>query len=37
MPFGGYKESGLGKDYSLHAPDSYSQLKEVAIRFAPDR
>jgi acyl-CoA reductase-like NAD-dependent aldehyde dehydrogenase len=37
MPFGGYKESGLGKDYSLHALDSYSQLKEVAIRFDADR
>jgi acyl-CoA reductase-like NAD-dependent aldehyde dehydrogenase len=36
MPFGGYKQSGLGKDYSLHALDSYSQLKEVAIRFAKD-
>lgn len=33
MPFGGYKQSGIGKDYSLHAPESYSQVKEVTIRY----
>ena len=33
MPFGGFKQSGVGRDYSLHALDAYSQLKEVTIRM----
>lgn len=33
LPFGGYKQSGIGKDYSMHALEAYSQLKEVAIRL----
>ncbi|HZO97016.1 MAG TPA: aldehyde dehydrogenase family protein [Gaiellaceae bacterium] len=33
MPFGGFKQSGIGKDYSLRALDAYCQLKEVTIRF----
>lgn len=27
VPFGGYKESGFGRDKSLHALDKYTQLK----------
>lgn len=33
LPFGGYKQSGIGKDYSMHALEAYSQLKEVAVRL----
>ncbi len=33
LPFGGYKQSGIGKDYSMHALEAYSQLKEVTIRL----
>ena len=32
-PFGGVKESGLGKDKSLYAFDEYSNLKTVWINF----
>lgn len=33
MPFGGFKQSGIGKDYSLRALDAYCQIKEVTIRL----
>lgn len=32
-PFGGIKESGIGKDRSMYALDEYSQLKTVWITF----
>ena len=32
-PFGGVKESGLGKDKSLYAFDEYSNLKTVWVNF----
>ena len=32
-PFGGYKQSGIGKDYSMHALDAYGQIKEVTVRL----
>ncbi len=35
MPFGGFKQSGTGKDYSLHALSSYCQIKEVTVRLSP--
>lgn len=31
MPFGGYKQSGFGRDKSLHALEKYSQLKSTYI------
>jgi gamma-glutamyl-gamma-aminobutyraldehyde dehydrogenase/4-guanidinobutyraldehyde dehydrogenase/NAD-dependent aldehyde dehydrogenase len=31
VPFGGYKQSGLGRDKSLHAFDKYSELKATLI------
>lgn len=31
LPFGGYKESGTGRDKSLHALDNYLQLKSTYI------
>jgi gamma-glutamyl-gamma-aminobutyraldehyde dehydrogenase len=32
-PFGGYKESGNGRDRSLHALDKYTQLKTTWIQL----
>jgi acyl-CoA reductase-like NAD-dependent aldehyde dehydrogenase len=32
MPFGGFKESGFGRDRSLHALDKYTDLKAVLLR-----
>jgi gamma-glutamyl-gamma-aminobutyraldehyde dehydrogenase/4-guanidinobutyraldehyde dehydrogenase/NAD-dependent aldehyde dehydrogenase len=34
LPFGGFKESGFGRDRPLHAIDKYSDLKNVIIRTA---
>ena len=31
MPFGGYKESGIGRDFGTSALDSYTELKSVCI------
>ena len=31
MPFGGYKQSGIGRDGSLHALDKFTQLKATYI------
>ncbi|BDH47092.1 aldehyde dehydrogenase [Salmonella enterica subsp. enterica serovar Choleraesuis] len=36
VPFGGGKQSGFGRDLSLHAFDKYSQLKTTWIQFHPD-
>jgi acyl-CoA reductase-like NAD-dependent aldehyde dehydrogenase len=33
MPFGGYRESGFGRDNSLHALDKYTQLKSTWIQL----
>jgi len=33
MPFGGYKQSGIGRDGSLHAIDKYTQLKSTHIQL----
>ncbi|MFQ5984952.1 MAG: aldehyde dehydrogenase [Alphaproteobacteria bacterium] len=34
VPFGGYKESGFGRDKSLHAMEKYVQLKTTWINLA---
>jgi acyl-CoA reductase-like NAD-dependent aldehyde dehydrogenase len=34
LPFGGYKQSGFGRDKSLHALDGYTQLKSTLINLA---
>lgn len=34
VPFGGYKQSGTGRDKSLHALDKYTQLKTTYINLA---
>lgn len=33
VPFGGFKQSGIGRDNSLHAFEKYSQLKTTWIKF----
>ena len=33
-PFGGYKQSGFGRDRSLHALEKYTQLKTTWISLA---
>lgn len=33
VPFGGYKQSGLGRDKSLHAMEKYTQLKSTWLEF----
>ena len=33
MPFGGYKQSGNGRDKSLHALEKYTELKTTWIRL----
>lgn len=35
VPFGGYKQSGNGRDKSLHALDKYTELKTTWIRINP--
>ena len=37
VPFGGYKQSGNGRDKSLHALDKYTELKTTWIRIDPAR
>ena len=31
MPFGGFKQSGFGRDRSLHALHKYADLKAISI------
>jgi acyl-CoA reductase-like NAD-dependent aldehyde dehydrogenase len=33
VPFGGFKQSGIGRDKSLHAIDKYTELKTTWIRI----
>ena len=35
MPFGGVKQSGFGRDRSLHALYKYSGLKAASFTIAP--
>ena len=35
VPFGGYKQSGNGRDKSLHAFDKYTELKTTWMRIDP--
>ncbi|AKJ29683.1 aldehyde dehydrogenase [Caldimonas brevitalea] len=35
VPFGGYKQSGNGRDKSLHAFDKYTELKTTWLRLDP--
>jgi 4-(gamma-glutamylamino)butanal dehydrogenase len=33
FPFGGFKESGNGRDKSLHALEKYTELKSTLVRL----
>ena len=33
VPFGGYGQSGFGRDKSLHALDKYTQLKTTWMKL----
>jgi gamma-glutamyl-gamma-aminobutyraldehyde dehydrogenase len=35
VPFGGYKQSGNGRDKSLHAFEKYTELKTTWLRINP--
>jgi len=35
LPFGGFKQSGFGRDRSLHAMYKYADMKSVSITFNP--
>jgi gamma-glutamyl-gamma-aminobutyraldehyde dehydrogenase len=37
VPFGGYKQSGNGRDKSLHAFDKYTELKTTWLRIDGDK
>jgi acyl-CoA reductase-like NAD-dependent aldehyde dehydrogenase len=34
VPFGGFKQSGIGRDKSLHALDKYTELKTTWIELS---
>jgi gamma-glutamyl-gamma-aminobutyraldehyde dehydrogenase/4-guanidinobutyraldehyde dehydrogenase/NAD-dependent aldehyde dehydrogenase len=36
LPFGGFKQSGIGRDKSLHALENYTQLKTTYINVLDD-
>jgi gamma-glutamyl-gamma-aminobutyraldehyde dehydrogenase/4-guanidinobutyraldehyde dehydrogenase/NAD-dependent aldehyde dehydrogenase len=36
LPFGGFKQSGIGRDKSLHALENYTQLKTTYINVLED-
>jgi acyl-CoA reductase-like NAD-dependent aldehyde dehydrogenase len=36
VPFGGFKQSGNGRDKSLHALDKYTELKTTWLRIDAD-
>lgn len=33
MPFGGYKQSGLGREFGAESIDAYTQTKAILVRF----
>jgi gamma-glutamyl-gamma-aminobutyraldehyde dehydrogenase len=35
VPFGGAKQSGFGRDRSLHALEKYTELKGISITYRP--
>ena len=34
-PFGGFKQSGIGRELSRHAIDLYTQVKNVVVNLNP--
>ena len=35
-PFGGYKQSGIGRELSRHVMDLYTQVKNVVVNLSPE-
>ena len=35
VPFGGAKQSGFGRDRSLHALEKYTELKGISVTYKP--
>jgi phenylacetaldehyde dehydrogenase len=35
MPFGGFKQSGLGREHGREGMESYTELKTISIALAP--
>ena len=35
LPFGGYKESGLGREFGRFSIDSFTELKSVQMHLGP--
>ena len=35
MPFGGYKQSGIGRDNSIYSVEAHTELKHVAVAVRP--
>ena len=33
MPFGGFKESGIGRDFGVRSLDPYTEVKSVCIAY----
>jgi aldehyde dehydrogenase (NAD+) len=36
MPIGGWKQSGMGKELSLHGLNTYTELKTIFMKYNPD-
>ena len=36
MPIGGWKQSGIGRELSLHGLDLYTELKTVYLKYGQD-
>ena len=37
MPFGGFRQSGFGRDRSMHALEKYADLKAITITLGPQK
>lgn len=37
MPVGGWKQSGMGRELSLHGLDMYTELKTIFMRYGEDK
>jgi hypothetical protein len=36
MPIGGWKQSGMGKELSLHGLNTYTELKTIFMKYNTD-
>ncbi len=36
MPVGGWKQSGVGKELSLHGLNTYTELKTIFMKYGQD-